>query len=90
VAYAPDVTRLLLAWREGDDAALERLIPLATASCARPPTPECWSEHPGLTLSVKETAEVLAVSPQIVMREWKMARLCLFKALRHREVSDAG
>jgi RNA polymerase sigma-70 factor, ECF subfamily len=41
-------------------------------------------------LSVEETAEVLRVSPQTVMREWKMARLWLVKALRHREVSDAG
>jgi RNA polymerase sigma-70 factor, ECF subfamily len=41
-------------------------------------------------LSVEETAEVLRVSPQTVMRDWNMARLWLVKALRNREVSDAG
>jgi RNA polymerase sigma-70 factor, ECF subfamily len=41
-------------------------------------------------LSVEETAEVLRVSPQTVMRDWKMAKLWLLKALRNLEVSDAG
>ena len=34
-------------------------------------------------LSVEETAEVLQVSPQTVMRDWKMAKLLLARALRH-------
>jgi RNA polymerase sigma-70 factor, ECF subfamily len=187
------VTGLLLAWREGDDAALERLIPLVYRELRTLAHARMRREHPGLTLqttalvheayvrlvearhvswqnrshfyalcaqamrrivvdaararhslkrggraehvpldearvaspgrdgdvlaldealtdlskadprksrvvelryfgglSVEETAEVLCVSPQTVMRDWKMARLWLVKALRHREVSDAG
>lgn len=34
-------------------------------------------------LSVDETAEVLAVSPQTVMRDWKLARAWLMRELRH-------
>jgi RNA polymerase sigma-70 factor, ECF subfamily len=191
--YAPDVTGLLLAWREGDDAALERLIPLVYRELRTLAHARMRREHPGLTLqttalvheayvrlvearhvswqnrshfyalcaqamrrivvdaararlsikrgggaehvpldearvaspgrdddvlaldealtdlakadprksrvvelryfgglSVEETAEVLRLSPQTVMRDWKMARLWLVKALRQREVSDAG
>jgi RNA polymerase sigma factor (TIGR02999 family) len=36
-------------------------------------------------LSVEETAEVLKVSPQTVMRDWNMAKLWLVRALRHQE-----
>jgi RNA polymerase sigma factor (TIGR02999 family) len=35
-------------------------------------------------LSVEETAEALQVSPQTVMRDWKMAKLLLARAIRHR------
>jgi len=34
-------------------------------------------------LSVEETAEVLGVSPQTVMRDWSAAKLWLVRALRH-------
>lgn len=34
-------------------------------------------------LSVEETAEVLQVSPQTVLRDWKMAKLWLLRSLRH-------
>jgi len=34
-------------------------------------------------LSVEETGEVLGVSPQTVMRDWKLAKLWLVRALRH-------
>ena len=34
-------------------------------------------------LSVEETAAVLGVSPQTVMRDWKLAKLWLARALRH-------
>jgi RNA polymerase sigma-70 factor (ECF subfamily) len=34
-------------------------------------------------LSVEETAEVLKVSPQTVMRDWNLAKLWLVRALRH-------
>jgi len=34
-------------------------------------------------LSVEETAEVLKISPQSVMRDWKMARASLMAELAH-------
>jgi RNA polymerase sigma factor (sigma-70 family) len=34
-------------------------------------------------LSVEETAEALSVSPQTVMRDWKLARAWLARELRH-------
>jgi RNA polymerase sigma factor (TIGR02999 family) len=34
-------------------------------------------------LTVEETAEVLAISPQSVMRDWKLARAWLTRELRH-------
>jgi RNA polymerase sigma factor (TIGR02999 family) len=40
-------------------------------------------------LSVEETAEVLGVSPQTVMRDWKLAKLWLVRALRHGGQADA-
>ncbi len=36
-------------------------------------------------LSVEETAQVLQVSPQTVMRDWNMAKLWLVRALRHQD-----
>lgn len=36
-------------------------------------------------LSVEETAAVLHVSPQTVMRDWNLAKLWLVRALRHRD-----
>jgi RNA polymerase sigma factor (TIGR02999 family) len=35
-------------------------------------------------LSVEETGTVLGMSPQTVMRDWKLAKLWLARALRHR------
>ena len=34
-------------------------------------------------LSVEETADVLKVSPQTVMRDWRLARAWLARELRH-------
>jgi DNA-directed RNA polymerase specialized sigma24 family protein len=34
-------------------------------------------------LSVEQTAEVLSISPQSVMRDWKLARAWLARELRH-------
>ena len=34
-------------------------------------------------LSVEETAEVLQVAPETVMRDWKMAKTWLFRQLRN-------
>jgi len=188
---APDVTRLLLAWREGDEGALEQLIPLVYHELRRLAHARIRAEHPGGTLqttalvneaylrlvdarqvpwrdrthffalcaqamrrilvdaartrgslkrggdtprmpfdewqavspgrdaelvalddalnelaeaeprksqvvelryfgglSVEETAEVLKVSPQTVMREWNMAKLWLLRALRDGPVAE--
>jgi RNA polymerase sigma factor (TIGR02999 family) len=41
-------------------------------------------------LSVDETAEVLGVSPQTVMRDWKLAKLWLARALRHADEDGRG
>lgn len=40
-------------------------------------------------LSVDETAEVLAVSPQTVMRDWKLAKAWLYKELKSAAHDDA-
>jgi RNA polymerase sigma factor (TIGR02999 family) len=47
---APDVTRLLLAWREGDAAALERLLPLVYGELHRLAHGRMLGERPGQTL----------------------------------------
>lgn len=40
-------------------------------------------------LSVEETGEVLGVSPQTVMRDWKLAKLRLVRGLRHADEASA-
>lgn len=40
-------------------------------------------------LTVEETAQALQVSPETVMRDWKMAKLWLLRALRHAEAGEA-
>lgn len=39
-------------------------------------------------LTVEETAEALQVSPETVMRDWKLAKLWLLRALRHADAGD--
>jgi len=36
-------------------------------------------------LTVEETAAAMQLSPETVMRDWKMAKLQLLRVLRHRE-----
>ncbi len=40
-------------------------------------------------LSVEETASVLKVSPETVMRDWKLAKAWLLRELRGRSASEA-
>lgn len=40
-------------------------------------------------LTVEETAQALEVSPETVMRDWKVAKLRLLRALRHAETDEA-
>lgn len=47
---APDVTRLLLAWRDGDRAALEDLVPLVYAELRRVAHRQMRRERAGRTL----------------------------------------
>ena len=72
-----DVTQWLQAWSEGDQRALEQLTQLDSRK----------SQVVELRffggLSVEETAEVLKVCPDTVMRDWKMAKLCLGRELRN-------
>lgn len=44
---APDVTRLLLAWRDGDSTALHKLVPLVYAQLRRLAHRQMRSERPG-------------------------------------------
>ena len=39
-------------------------------------------------LSVNETAEVLKISPQSVLCDWKLAKACLLRTLRKNAYSD--
>ena len=50
--------------------------------------PRSWSCATFGGLSVEETAEALAVSPETVMRDWKMAKLWLLRELK-RGLSEA-
>ena len=71
-----EVTQLLLVWSDGDQTALEELTPLVYAELHR------LVELPFFGgLSVEETAEALNVSPRTVMREWSLARDCLYREL---------
>jgi RNA polymerase sigma-70 factor (ECF subfamily) len=49
-ASPPDVTRLLQAWGQGDEAALERLIPVVYAEPRRRAHRFMGRERPGHTL----------------------------------------
>ena len=47
---APDVTRLLVAWRKGDEGAFERLVPLVYRELHRLAHARMRGQRPGLTL----------------------------------------
>lgn len=73
-----EVTVLLRAWGQGDQAALEQLTPLVYNELRKTRVIEMrfFGE-----LSIEETAEVLAISPQSVMRDWKLAKAWLLRAM---------
>lgn len=70
---APDVTRLLQAWRSGDDSALERLTPLVYAELRRLAQRQMRRERDGHLLQsaalVNEAYLRLIASPAVV--EWR-------------------
>ena len=100
------MTQLLLAWREGDEAALARLTPLVHAELQRiargcmrgQPADHTLQALAELDerqsrvvelrffggLSVAETATVLGVSNETVMRDWKVARAWLMREMKVR------
>lgn len=49
-ASPPDVTRLLLQWSDGDDDALDQLVPLVYDELRRLARHHLWHERPGRTL----------------------------------------
>jgi len=45
-----EVTRLLLAWNDGDEGVLEKLVPLVYGELRRLAKRQMWGEHPDHTL----------------------------------------
>ncbi len=41
-------------------------------------------------LTVQETADVLKLSPDTIMRDWRMAKAWLYRALSQKETNDSG
>ncbi len=41
-------------------------------------------------LTVQETADVLKLSPDTILRDWRMAKAWLYRALSRKETNDAG
>ncbi len=108
-----EITQLLLAWRGGDQAALDQLLPLVHQELRRLAHRFMHQERPGHLLqttalvneaylrlidssrvqweivelrffgglTVEETAAVLEVSPDTVMRDWQLAKVWLFREL---------
>jgi DNA-directed RNA polymerase specialized sigma24 family protein len=74
---AHDITQLLQAWSEGDECAIDarrsRVVELRFSG----------------GLSMEETAEVLKVSPETVMRDWKVAKAWLGRALSGEKRDEA-
>ena len=94
------VTQLLLDWREGDQEAVNRLIPLVHQELKRLARHYMRRERAGHTLQtsalvneaynfggleIEETAHVIKVSPGTVKRECAAARLWI-----HREINKSA
>ena len=88
---AAHITQLLHAWSAGDERALDQLMPLVYAELRRLAQRYMRHERPGHTLQttalVNEAylrlvdAEVLHVSPETVMHDWKLAKAWLRRAM---------
>ena len=68
---------MLVAWSQGDEAALENLIPLVDQELRRIARRCLEGEETGH--SPETTA--LAISPATVMRDWTVARFWLMREL---------
>jgi DNA-directed RNA polymerase specialized sigma24 family protein len=85
-----EVTQLLADWSDGDDGALDKLIPLVQPKLHR------LAHHymsivelryfGGLT--EEETAAFLKLSDRTVRREWRIARTWLYRALSGKEPDE--
>jgi DNA-directed RNA polymerase specialized sigma24 family protein len=71
-----EVTQLLQAWGNGDEQALEKLTPLVYEELHQVAELRFFGG-----LMVDETAEVLQVSPDTVLRDWRLAKDCLVRQL---------
>jgi DNA-directed RNA polymerase specialized sigma24 family protein len=81
-----DVTQLLQAWSRGEEPALETLIPLICALSAIDTRKARVVELRFFGgLSVEEKAEALKVSPQTVLRDWKLVKVWLLREMRRGE-----
>jgi DNA-directed RNA polymerase specialized sigma24 family protein len=70
MAQSAPITDLLLAWRGGERAALDELLPLVYLELRF---------FGGLT--AQETAEVLSLSEDTVLRDWRLAKGWLLREL---------
>ena len=72
------VTQLLEQWNNGDRSALDKLMPLIYAELRKMARRYMRQQNPDHTL---QTTAVLEVSPNTVMRDWRMAKIWLHRAL---------
>jgi RNA polymerase sigma factor (sigma-70 family) len=84
----PDTTQLLLAWSDGNEAALEKLS-LSTLPEMDPRKSQIVELRFFGGLTVTETAEVMKISRRTVKREWSLAQAWLYCALRGEQQDDA-
>jgi RNA polymerase sigma factor (sigma-70 family) len=91
-ASPQEVTQLLVDWSNGDQAALDRLMPLVDEELRR------LAHHASVDpqqsrvvelrffggLTVEQTAEVLGLSPATIKREWSTAKAWLYHELSKR------
>jgi len=77
-AANPHLTQLLLAWREGDETALDELTPIAYHELHRLAQRYMKAERPGHLLQ----AAALNISVRTVLREWSLAQAWLLTELK--------
>ena len=73
----PEVTQLLLAWSEGQETALEKLIPLVHKELRRLAHRYMWKEREGLVVSTKDLRSPLGTAAptfSLISREFFMPR----------------
>jgi hypothetical protein len=80
-----EISQLLRAWSQGDEAALESLTPLVYEELHRLAKYYMARERPDhilqTTALVNEVAEVMNLSPVTVAREWSKAKAWLLREL---------